>query len=125
MLAAADQRFRLQTLPRPLFGQFRKVNSRKVAPGLKWWHHAHRWKGSRSLAWLPASRWGLFLCDRILAGPVAAGCRYRLDALGWTVTWAVGVDVERGYAVFGSTGALTFAAITGLAMLPMLRGRTR
>jgi hypothetical protein len=45
--------------------------------------------------------------------------------IGWTVTWAVGVDVERGYAVFGSTGALVFAAITGLAMLLMLRGRTR
>jgi hypothetical protein len=44
--------------------------------------------------------------------------------LGWTVTWAVGVDVERGYAVFGSTGALVFAAITGLAMLLILRGRT-
>jgi hypothetical protein len=27
--------------------------------------------------------------------------------------------------VFGSTGALVFAAITGLAMLFMLRGRTR
>jgi hypothetical protein len=37
----------------------------------------------------------------------------------------VGVDVERGYAVFGSTGALVFAAITGLAMLSMLRAHTR
>ena len=45
--------------------------------------------------------------------------------LGWTVTWSVGVDVERGYAVFGSTGALVFAALTGLTMLLMLRGRTR
>ena len=45
--------------------------------------------------------------------------------IGWTVAWAVGVDVERGYAVFGSTGALVFAAITGLAMLLILRGRTR
>src|SRR3712207_4287170 len=45
--------------------------------------------------------------------------------LGWTVTWAVGVDVERGYYVFGSSGALVFVAVTGLAMLLMLRGRTR
>src|SRR5215210_6267991 len=45
--------------------------------------------------------------------------------VGWTVTWSVGVDVERGYAVFGSTGALVFAAITSLAMLFMLSGRTR
>ena len=46
-------------------------------------------------------------------------------AVGWTVTWAAGVDVERSYYVFGATGALVFAAITGLAMLLMLRGRTR
>ncbi len=45
--------------------------------------------------------------------------------LGWTVTWATGIDVDRGYYVFGALGALGFAAITGLAMLPMLRGRTR
>lgn len=45
--------------------------------------------------------------------------------LGWTVTWSVGVDVERGYAVFGATGALVFAAITGAAMLLALRSRPR
>ena len=45
--------------------------------------------------------------------------------LGWTVTWAAGVDVERSYAVFGSTGALVFAAITGAAMWLMLRGSSR
>ena len=45
--------------------------------------------------------------------------------LGWAVTWAVGVDVGRGYAVFGSTGALVFTAITGAAMLLILRGRDR
>lgn len=44
--------------------------------------------------------------------------------IGWTVTWAVGVDVERGYAVFGSTGALVCTAITGLAMLLLLRAQT-
>jgi len=41
--------------------------------------------------------------------------------VGWTVTWAVGIDVERGYAVFGSSGALVFAAITGAAMLLITR----
>lgn len=45
--------------------------------------------------------------------------------LGWTVTWAVGVDVERGYAVFGSTGALVFAAVTGAAMLLVPRDGPR
>jgi hypothetical protein len=43
--------------------------------------------------------------------------------LGWTVTWAFSLDVERGYFVFGASGALVVAAITGLAMLLMLRGR--
>jgi nucleoside-diphosphate-sugar epimerase len=38
------------------------------------------------------------------------------QALSWTATWAIRVDVGRGYAVFGSTGALVFAAITGLAI---------
>jgi len=45
--------------------------------------------------------------------------------LGWAVTWAAGIDVERGYYLFGASGALVFAAVTGLAMLLMLRGRTR
>ena len=45
--------------------------------------------------------------------------------VGWTVTWAAGIGVERGYYAFGASGALVFAAITGLVMLLMLRGRTR
>jgi hypothetical protein len=45
--------------------------------------------------------------------------------VGWAVTWAFGIDVERGYYMFGASGALVFAALTGLAMLLMLRGRTR
>jgi hypothetical protein len=58
--------------------------------------------------------WGLWPPVVALAWPV-----------GWTVTWAFGIDVERGYYVFGATGALVFAAITGLAMLLVLRGRAR
>jgi hypothetical protein len=57
---------------------------------------------------------GLWVPVSILAWPV-----------GWTVTWSIGVDVERGYAVFGSSGAITFAAITGVALLLLLRGPTR
>ncbi len=45
--------------------------------------------------------------------------------IGWTVTWAAGVDVERGYAVFGATGALVFAALTGTAMWLLMRGTAR
>lgn len=69
-------------------------------------------------------QWGLALRNRLplasLWPPVVAIAW----PLGWTVTWAAGIDVERGYYVFGASGALVFAAITGLAMLLMLRGRT-
>ncbi|HEX6712309.1 MAG TPA: hypothetical protein VF066_02950 [Thermoleophilaceae bacterium] len=37
-----------------------------------------------------------------------------LWALGWTVTTAIGVDVERQYVVFGSVGAIAFMALSGL-----------
>jgi hypothetical protein len=70
-------------------------------------------------------QWGLFLRGRLLVASLWPPVVAIAWPLGWTVTWAAGVDVERGYYVFGSTGALVFAAITGLAMLLMLRGRTR
>ena len=70
-------------------------------------------------------QWGLALRRRLpLAGlwaPVVAVAW----PVGWTVPWAIGVDVERGYYVFGASGALAFAAITGLAMLLLLREQTR
>jgi hypothetical protein len=51
-------------------------------------------------------------------------------AIAWTLGWVVtsvviGINVERGFYAFGASGALVFAAITGLTMLFMLRGRTR
>jgi hypothetical protein len=71
-------------------------------------------------------QWGLFLRDRLLAAGVA-GMWVPVVAIawpvGWTVTWAFGINVERGYYVFGASGALVFVAVTGLAMLLMLRGR--
>jgi len=42
-------------------------------------------------------------------------------ALGWTVTRAAGVDLSRGWLVFGASGALAFAALTGFALLYLLR----
>jgi len=70
-------------------------------------------------------QWGLVLRGRLplasLWGPVVAIAW----PVGWTVTWAFGIDVERSYYVFGALGALVFAAITGLAILLMLRGRSR
>jgi hypothetical protein len=70
-------------------------------------------------------QWGLVLRSRILLASLWVPVVAIAWLLGWTVTWAFGIDVERGYYVFGSTGALVFAAITGLAMLLMLRGQTR
>lgn len=40
-----------------------------------------------------------------------------LWALGWAVTTLAGVDVERQYAVFGATGALTVATLGALIHL--------
>ena len=70
-------------------------------------------------------QWGLSLRGRLLLANLWPPVVAIAWPVGWTVTWAVGVDVERGYAVFGSTGALVFAAVTGLAMLVVLRGRIR
>jgi hypothetical protein len=71
-------------------------------------------------------QWGLCLRDRLQLASLWLPVVAVAWPVGWTVTWAVvGVDVERGYYVFGASGALIFTAITGLAMLLMLRGRTR
>jgi hypothetical protein len=70
-------------------------------------------------------QWGFVLRGRLLRArlwPLVVAIAW---PLGWTVTWAFGIDVERGYYMFGATGALVFAVITGLEMLVMLRGRTR
>jgi hypothetical protein len=69
-------------------------------------------------------QWGFFLRGRLLLASLWVPVVGIAWPLGWTVTWATGVDVERGYYVFGASGALVFAAITGLVMLLMLRGRT-
>src|SRR5215213_8001099 len=60
-------------------------------------------------------QWGLFLWGRLLRASLWAPVVAIAWPLGWTVTWAIGVDVERGYYVFGASGALVFAALTGLA----------
>jgi len=70
-------------------------------------------------------QWRLVLRGRLLLASLWVPLVAVAWPLGWTLPWAIGVDVERGYYVFGASGALVFAAITGLAMLLMLRGRTR
>ena len=37
-------------------------------------------------------------------------------SLGWLATWATIVDIERGYVVFGSSGAVIVTVLTGLAL---------
>jgi hypothetical protein len=44
-----------------------------------------------------------------------------LWALGWTITTAVGVEVDDHFTVFGSSGAVTVTALT--AVLPVLAAR--
>src|SRR6266511_3375142 len=46
-----------------------------------------------------------------------------LWALGWMVTTAGGIDVDRQYAVFGAYGAITFMALSGV-LLDRLRAAT-
>jgi hypothetical protein len=70
-------------------------------------------------------QWGLALRGRLLHAslwPLVVAIAW---PVGWTVTWAFGIDVERGYFVFGASGALVFAVLTGLAMLLMLRSQLR
>jgi hypothetical protein len=64
-------------------------------------------------------------------GKVAVGGRRWLWAvttpllwsLGWTVTTLVGVDVERQYTIFGSTGAITVSALAGVVLQLLRRAR--
>jgi hypothetical protein len=42
-------------------------------------------------------------------------------AAGWVITRAVGVDLALDWSVFGSSGAVTFQLLTGLALAWMLR----
>ena len=42
-------------------------------------------------------------------------------ALGWTITRAVGIDLSQQWTVFGSSGAIVFQLLTGVALSWMLR----
>ena len=43
-------------------------------------------------------------------------------ALGWTITTAAGVDVERQYTVFGAAGAIVVTALTAILPLTLRTG---
>jgi hypothetical protein len=46
-------------------------------------------------------------------------------AVGWTISTAIGVDVESRYTVFGSSGALAVTAFTVVLPLTLARRRDR
>jgi hypothetical protein len=63
------------------------------------------------------------LRDRLANAWVWAAAVPLLWALGWTVTTAGGIDVDRQFAVFGAYGAITFMALSGV-LLDRLRATT-
>jgi hypothetical protein len=63
------------------------------------------------------------LRDRVANAWVWAAAMPLLWALGWTVTTAGGIDVDRQFAVFGAYGAITFMALSGV-LLDRLRAAT-
>jgi hypothetical protein len=63
------------------------------------------------------------LRDRLANAWVWAAAVPLLWALGWTVTTAGGIDVDRQFAVFGAYGAITFMALSGV-LLDRLRAST-
>lgn len=56
---------------------------------------------------------------RWLWAPVTAA----LWALGWTVTTLAGIAVDRQFIVFGASGAIVYAALSGLALHLLLPDR--
>jgi hypothetical protein len=56
------------------------------------------------------------LRDRLANAWVWAAAMPLLWALGWTVTTAGGIDVDRQFAVFGAYGAITFMALSGVLL---------
>ena len=63
------------------------------------------------------------LRDRLAYARMWAAAVPLLWALGWTVTTAGGIDVDRQFAVFGAYGAITFMALSGV-LLDRLRAAT-
>ena len=63
------------------------------------------------------------LRDRVARSWAWAAAMPLLWALGWTVTAAAGIGVDRQYAVFGAFGAITVMALSGV-LLDRLRAAT-
>jgi hypothetical protein len=63
------------------------------------------------------------LRDRVANAWLWGAAMPLLWALGWTVTTAAGIAVDRQFAVFGAYGAITFMALSGV-LLDRLRATT-
>jgi hypothetical protein len=122
-------------------GQWLALRSRGIDPRWAGYTAAAMAAGSALAAGVTGA--GTELADLMLTGLVAGGAvgaaqstllaRGRLVAaawttltaaswpLGWLATWAVvGLDAERGFYVFGASGALLVTALTGLALRRVL-----
>jgi uncharacterized membrane protein len=56
------------------------------------------------------------LRDRLTDAWIWAAAMPLLWALGWTVSTFIGVDVDRQFAVFGASGAITFMVLSGVLL---------
>jgi hypothetical protein len=64
---------------------------------------------------------GLLLRDKFSLWPVWVVTMPALWALGWVVTEAAGIDVEKQFTVFGASGTVVFAILSGLLLLAGMR----
>jgi hypothetical protein len=62
------------------------------------------------------SYWGVQLLPAFWIAVIALGC-----GVGWFITRSAGIDLNPKWPVFGSTGALAFQFLTGLALYFLLR----
>jgi len=62
---------------------------------------------------------GLVLPGTVRSRLIWAAAMPLLWALGWTVSTAIGIDVEQQFTIFGASGAITFSALSG-ALLHLL-----
>src|SRR5215217_387960 len=106
-------------------GQWLALRSRGI--GRRWIGYTAAAMAAGSAISVVATGAGTERADVMLAGLItgAAVGWTAVSAAGWSLAWlttsAVIVDIERGYAVFGSSGALVLTVLTGLALQRVLR----
>jgi hypothetical protein len=61
------------------------------------------------------------LRDKFSLWPVWVVTMPALWALGWVVTEAAGIDVEKQFTVFGASGTVVFAILSGVLLLAGMR----